>query len=66
MAYNEQYYADKKARLEEKRRINLQGFINATFNFTNEAAYLDKEYKMVEEEEKESKQMTNDVKESKK
>jgi len=65
MAYNEQYYTDKKARLEDKRRVNLQGFINATFNFTNEAAYLDKEYRIVEEEEKESKAATESAKDVK-
>lgn len=63
MAYNQQYFQEKKAKIERKRQINLQKYINSTFDFTNTAVELNNDMKEIEQQEAESKANTEQPKE---
>jgi len=53
--YSQQYYAEKKQKIEQRRQVNLQRYINFTFDFTNEAGELNNQMKEIEQQEAESK-----------
>lgn len=53
--YSQQYYAEKKQKIEQRRQVNLQRYINFTFDFTNEASELNNQMKEIEQQEAESK-----------
>ena len=55
--YSQQYYAEKKQKIEQRRQVNLQRYINFTFDFTNEAGELNNQMKEIEQQEAESRVM---------
>lgn len=60
--YNPTYYAERKVKIEQRRQVNLQRFINQTFDFTNEANYLNDQMKELEQQEQESKEQAEKIK----
>lgn len=53
--YNSGYYSERKVKIEQRRQVNLQRFINQVFDFTNEAGYLNEQMKELEQQEQENK-----------
>jgi hypothetical protein len=58
LAYNEQYYKEKKDKLLQRKQIVLQKYVSSAFDFTQDMVYLDEQLKELESSKIESEQQS--------